>query len=155
MTRSTIFGFGKVKKYEDAAEAFIKAGNSFKLGNQWQSAGDAFKKACECLMFTDSELDAVNNLVEAGNCYKKINPVDAIQTFMQAIGMYNDKGRFSQSARYYKEVAEIYESDNNPGSAMDAYQQVVCACHVHCFFKIANTECIFGMLIAHFAEVMG
>lgn len=37
--RTLIFGFGKTQKYEDAAEAFVKAGNAYKLANLWQSAG--------------------------------------------------------------------------------------------------------------------
>ena len=37
--RTLIFGFGKTQKYEDAADAFVKAGNAYKLANLWQSAG--------------------------------------------------------------------------------------------------------------------
>ena len=39
LNRTTIFGFGKSQKYEDAAEAFVKAGNAYKLANLWESAG--------------------------------------------------------------------------------------------------------------------
>jgi hypothetical protein len=50
LRRSTIFGFGKAQKFEDAAEAFVKAGNAFKLSSLWESAGcfrfeiEAFRK---------------------------------------------------------------------------------------------------------------
>ena len=43
--------------------------------------------------------------------------------FSQAIEKYNDSGRFGQSAKYQKEIAEIYEADNNVDMAMDHYQQ--------------------------------
>jgi hypothetical protein len=39
LNRTTIFGFGKSQKYEDAAEAFVKSGNAYKLSNLWESAG--------------------------------------------------------------------------------------------------------------------
>jgi len=32
-------------------------------------------------------------------------------------------GRFAQSARYYKEIAEIYEKDGNTELAMNSYQE--------------------------------
>ena len=131
LNRTTIFGFGKSKKYEDAAEAFTKvlytcfmlyhvvfhpnhvvndfvmlhrfistclifllstsslppqlshtlfqAGNAFKLAALWESAGDAFLKAAECLKHENELTDSASKLVEAGNCFKKINPVKAIK----------------------------------------------------------------------------
>ena len=54
--------------------------------------------------------------------YKKVSPADAITCFSKAIEMYNDNGRFQQSARYYKEIAEIYEADQNFEYAIDAYK---------------------------------
>jgi alpha-soluble NSF attachment protein len=123
LNRSTIFGFGKQQKYEDAADLFTKAGNAFKLSNQWQSAGDAFLQSSEAWMQAgDNKTDAVNQIVEAGNCYKKINPVDAVKAFQRAIEHYNENGRFGSSARYWKEIAEIFEADHNTSSAADAYE---------------------------------
>lgn len=123
LKRTTLFGFGKSQKYEDAAAAFTKAGNAFKLANLWESAGEAFLKAADCLEHENETSDATNKLVEAANSYKKINPVKAIKTFNRVIELYNDAGKFSQSARYYQEVAEIYEADENFKGAMEAYQQ--------------------------------
>lgn len=37
--------------------------------------------------------------------------------------MFVPQGRFSQSAKYYKEVAEVCEADENLASAMDFYQK--------------------------------
>ena len=123
LNRSTIFGFGKAQKYEDATEAFTKAGNAFKLASLWESAGEAFLKAAECLKHQNEMADSANKLVEAGNCFKKSNPVKAIKVFNRVIEINNEAGKFSQSSRYYQEVGEIYESDNNVKGAMEAYQQ--------------------------------
>ncbi len=123
LNRSTIFGFGKSQKYEDAAEAFKNAGNAFKMENSWQSAGQAFVKAAEAVAMSESSSDAVNHYVEAANCFKKISPVDAIENFMTAVKLYGASGRFGMCARYYKEIAEIYEADHNTDSALGSYEQ--------------------------------
>ena len=124
LNRSTIFGFGKSQKYEDAAEAFIKAGNAYKLANQWQSAGDVFLQAADAYgKAGDFSTEIPQSIVEAANCYKKINPLDAVNTFRKAIDLYNDAGRFGMSARYAKEMAEVFEADHNPDGALAAYQE--------------------------------
>lgn len=123
LARSTIFGFGKEKKFEDAAEAFTKAGNQYKLGNRWQSAGEVFLKAGECHNQLKDELEAVNKIAEAGNCFKKLNPVEAIGAYKQAIDIYNAAGRFGRSATLMKEIAEIYEADGNNEAACATYEQ--------------------------------
>lgn len=124
LSKRSIFGglLSKSTKYEEAAEFFVKAGNSYKLANQWQSAGEAFTLAARNTLLTDMPGDAVNHFVEAGNAFKKINPSEAISSFNEAIKLYNDNGRFAMSARFYKEVAEIYETDKNYVSAIENYQ---------------------------------
>jgi alpha-soluble NSF attachment protein len=124
LKKKSIFGafLSKSAKYEEASEFFVKAGNSYKLANQWQSAGEAFTLAARNTLLTDMPGDAVNYFVEAGNAFKKINPNDAVNSFNEAITLYNDNGRFAMSARYYKEVAEIYESDKNFPAAIENYQ---------------------------------
>ena len=123
LARTSIFGFGKNQKHEDAAEAYTKAGNAFKLATLWESAGKAFVKAAEQHTVLNNSSDAASSYVEAGNSYRKINPKKGIKAFSKAIEIFNDAGRFAQSARYYKEVAEIFEADNNTDGAIDAYQQ--------------------------------
>jgi alpha-soluble NSF attachment protein len=122
LKRSTIFGFGKTQKYEDAADAYTKAGNQYKLGNRWQSAGECFMKAGECHKTLGSETDAVGSIAEAGNCYKKLNPVEAIVAFQAAIDIYNAGGRFGRSAALMKEIAEIYEADGNVAGAIESFE---------------------------------
>jgi len=124
LNRTTIFGFGKAQKYDDAAEAFLKAGNAYKLANLWQSSGDAFLKASEAWQERgDSQSEIINSLVEAGNAFKKISPIDAVKAFERAIAMYNDNGRFGMSARYYKEIGEIFETDHNQDAACAAFEK--------------------------------
>lgn len=123
LNRTTIFGFGKVQKYEDAAEAFKNAGNAYKLASLWQSAGDVFLQAAEANQMAGNASDTTTNLVEAANCYKKISPLDAVNAYRKAIDLYNEGGRFGMSSRYCKEMAEVFEADNNSEAALNAYQE--------------------------------
>lgn len=125
LNRSTFFGFGKSQKYEDAADFFTKAGNSYKLANQWQSAGEAFMKAANAVRSTDMPNDAATSFVEAANCFKKISPTEAVEAYQQAIAIYNDNGRFAMSARFYKELAELHESNRNIPEAIESYENAL------------------------------
>lgn len=44
--------------------------------------------------------------------------------FITAVAMYEESGRIAQAARYLKEIAEIYEQDNNMEEALNYYQRV-------------------------------
>lgn len=125
LNKKSVFGFLGLggNNFEEAAESFVKAGNAFKLSNQWQSAGDAFLKAASAQQKVADNTDAVNSYVEAANCYKRINPVDAVGAYNQAIELYNNNGRFGMSARYTKELAELFEQDNNKDSALVTYKE--------------------------------
>ena len=116
-----IFGFGKEQKLGDAADFYIKAGNAYKLDNQWQSAGDMFLEACKCHEKTESPNDSINDLVNAAQCYKKINPSQAIPVFLKAIDKYNENGRFGQSAKFHQEIAEMSEADDKYDTAIKHY----------------------------------
>jgi alpha-soluble NSF attachment protein len=123
LNRTLIFGFGKTQKYEDAAEHFKNAGNAYKLASLWQSAGEAFLQAAEAYGVLDQVTDTTGCIVEAAQCFKKVSPADAVLAFRKAIDMYNLNGRFGMSSRYCKEMAEVYEQDNNAEMALHAYQE--------------------------------
>jgi alpha-soluble NSF attachment protein len=106
--------FSSSSKYENAAELLQKAGNCFKVSSSWQEAGDAYMKASE--LFTtklSSSHEASAAMMDAGNCYKKVNPPQAINAFRGAIGLWTEAGRFNQAAKMLKEIAEMYEADKN------------------------------------------
>lgn len=119
----TLFGFGKSANKEQAAELYKSAGNAYKLSNSWESSGNAFLKAAESILQSESKSEAVNYYVEAGNSFKKVSLVDAITSYMKAIDLYAENGRFGMCARYYKEIAEIYEGDHNIDDALTTYEQ--------------------------------
>ena len=114
---ANVFGLGKQEKFEDAAEKYIKAGNSYKLDNKWLQAADMFKKAAKCHEKADCGNDALNDLVNAANALKKISPREAIPVFLQVVDKYNENGRFGQSAKITQEIADVYEADGNIAEA--------------------------------------
>ena len=136
LKRTTIFGFGKTAKYEDASAAFTKAGNSFKMSKQWTEAAEAFIKCAECQKFLDSDGDVTNSYVEAGSCYKKSDsPMDAVVPLELAITNYTERGRLGQVARYgacYLLSMNVVAAKDNDGMSMlillSVLQMCVC-CH--------------------------
>ena len=148
LNKKSVFAMftGSTQKYEDAAELFTKAGNAYKLKKQYDDAGLMYVKCAECHKERGETNDMINSFVEAGNIYKKSDPVKAIDAFTKAINGFNDSGRFGRSASLYKEIGEIYEADNNPEAAIDAYQNAVDmyendnkkSTASQCLIKIAN-----------------
>ncbi|KAL9418690.1 hypothetical protein AB3S75_036610 [Citrus x aurantiifolia] len=100
-------------KYEDAADLFDKAANSFKLAKSWDKAGATYVKLANCHLKLESKHEAAQAYVDAAHCYKKTSSNEAISCLEQAVNMFCDIGRLSMAARYYKEIAELYESEHN------------------------------------------
>jgi alpha-soluble NSF attachment protein len=126
LSRTTIFGFGKSQKFQDAADAFQKAGNAYKLSAEYTFAGQSFLRAADNFQKADAgNSDVLTAIVEAGNCFKLGNDLQkAVDAFSQAIMAYEETQRFGQCARYQKEVAEIYEGNGDIEGAIACYQKV-------------------------------
>ncbi|KAJ4710142.1 Alpha-soluble NSF attachment protein [Melia azedarach] len=114
-----IFG----SKYEDAADLFDKAANSFKLAKSWDKAGSTYVKLANCHLKLESKHEAAQAYVDAAHCYKKTSAKEAISCLEQAVNMFCDIGRLSMAARYYKEIAELYESDHNIEQAIVFFEK--------------------------------
>ncbi|GKV28206.1 hypothetical protein SLEP1_g37289 [Rubroshorea leprosula] len=110
-------------KYEDAAELFDKAANSFKLAKAWDKAGSTYVKLANCYLKSESKHEAAQAYVDAAHCYKKISSSEAISCLQQAVHLFCDIGRLSMAARYYKEIAELCESEKNLEQAIDYYEK--------------------------------
>ncbi|OAY46347.1 alpha-soluble NSF attachment protein 2 [Manihot esculenta] len=110
-------------KFEDAADLFEKAANSFKLAKSWDKAGSTYVKLANCHLRLDSKHEAAQAYVDAAHCYKKTSTNEAISCLCQAVDLFCDIGRISMAARYYKEIAELYESEANIEKAIDFYEK--------------------------------
>ncbi|XP_785670.2 alpha-soluble NSF attachment protein [Strongylocentrotus purpuratus] len=103
--------FGGPQKQEEACELYQRAANMFKMAKKWQEAGDAFCRAATVSISLDSKHEAATSYVDAGSCYKKVDPKKAISSLQQAIEIYTDKGKFTMAAKHYISIAEIYENE--------------------------------------------
>ncbi|XWS32685.1 hypothetical protein CRYUN_Cryun22dG0011100 [Craigia yunnanensis] len=110
-------------KYEDAADLFDKAANCFKLAKSWDKAGLTYVKLANCHLKLESKHEAAQAYVDAAHCYKKTASKEAISCLQEAVNMFCDIGRLSMAARYYKEIAELYESEQNMEQAIDYYEK--------------------------------
>lgn len=119
--RFSIFSSGT--KFEDASEAFEKAGNQFKIAKKWQAAGDMYAKCATCQLKMKETSRAAQFYQMAADAMKKVNPEGATKYFQQAIAMLCDAGRFTSAAKMQKEIAEIYEKEDNLEAAIENYRQ--------------------------------
>ncbi|XP_031109915.1 alpha-soluble NSF attachment protein [Ipomoea triloba] len=110
-------------KYEDAADFFEKAANCFKLAKSWDQAGATYVKLANCHLKLDSKHEAASAFADAGHNYKKTNTREAVSCLEQAVNLFLENGRLNMSARYYKEIAEIYEQEQNLEQAIAYYEK--------------------------------
>ncbi|OIT03041.1 PREDICTED: alpha-soluble NSF attachment protein-like [Nicotiana attenuata] len=110
-------------KHDDAADLFDKAANCFKLAKSWDQAGAVYVKVANCYLKLDSKHEAAGAYANAAHCYKKTNTREAISCLEQAVNMFLDIGRLNMSARYYKEIAELYEQEQNLEQAIIYYEK--------------------------------
>ncbi|XP_066158855.1 alpha-soluble NSF attachment protein isoform X1 [Euwallacea fornicatus] len=104
----SLFGGSRV---EDAIECYQRAANLFKMAKNWPSAGSAFNEAANLHLRAGSRHEAATNYVDAANCYKKSNINDAVTSYIKAIDLYTDMGRFSIAAKHHQSIAEMYENE--------------------------------------------
>lgn len=105
----SIFGGGM--KVDEAIEYYCRAANSFKMAKRWNDAGQAFEQAASLHLKQTNKHDAGSMLVDAANCYKKVDAQKAVKCLEQTIEIYVDMGRFTTAAKHHISIAEIYESD--------------------------------------------
>ncbi|KVI07037.1 NSF attachment protein [Cynara cardunculus var. scolymus] len=114
-----IFG----SKHEDAADLYEKAANFYKIGKSWDQAGAVYMKLADCYLKLDSKHEAANAFADAGHCYKKTNTTECISCLEQALNLFMEIGRLGMSAKYCKEIAELYEQEQNLEQAMVYYDK--------------------------------
>lgn len=83
----------------------------FKMAKKWANAGNAFTEVAGLHLKAGNKHDAASCFVDAGNCYKKVDPQQAVDSILKAIEIYTDMGRFSIAAKHHMTVAEIYENE--------------------------------------------
>ncbi|KAI9310917.1 soluble NSF attachment protein [Dichotomocladium elegans] len=147
--------FGPSNKFEDAAELYEKAGNMYKLAQQWTQAGDAFIEAAQLFKRGGgAKFDGSRAYENAAKCYKRQDPAAAVKALKEAIVLDQEGGSFRQAARHYQEIAELYENElNDAKAAYDAYGHAADlfnadespAMSNKCYLKVAQIAADLGM----------
>ncbi|KAG6433723.1 hypothetical protein SASPL_105338 [Salvia splendens] len=98
-------------KYEDAADLYQKAANSYKLSKSWDRAASTYIKLASCNLKSDSKHEAATAYVDSANCYKKISPKQAISCLDQAdIGdLCEQEKDMDQAITYFERAADLYQ----------------------------------------------
>lgn len=106
---SSFFSGGS--KVDEAIDLYIRAANSFKMAKKWPDAANAFCQAANLHLKQNNKHDAGTLFVDASNCFKKVDPGQAIKCLEKTIELYQDMGRFTTAAKHHISIAEIYETD--------------------------------------------
>jgi len=114
--------FGGSSKFEEASDLYTKAANLYKTSKKWDQAGEAYVKAAECCLKLQSTHEAATNYVNASTCFKKTNASRSVACLKQGVEFYTDEGRFSVAAKHQKEIAELYEAENDLDNSIANYQ---------------------------------
>jgi len=112
LKKSTWLSSSCERKYEDAAEYFAKAANAYKVGGHHDEAGNAYRHAADLYKDKLKSLgEASKCLSDAGTCFQKCDPSNAIDCYRSAVTLLCDAGRLNQAAKLSKQIAEIFEKD--------------------------------------------
>ena len=126
-----MFGSFFGNKYEDAAELYEQAANSFKLGKKWEEAAQCFDQLAECHVKLESIHEAASAMSSAAGCVKKADPKKAIpfynksadyfcnlrapwhgrQVLLEAAGQLEAVGECGV-LDFYEKAADLFETEN-------------------------------------------
>ncbi|KAI3474260.1 hypothetical protein Pfo_029048 [Paulownia fortunei] len=110
-------------KYDDAADLYQKAANSFKLSKSWDRAALVYIKLANCNLKSGSKHEAASAYVDGANYYKKTSPKQAISCLEQAVNIFLEINRLNMGARYCKEIGELYEQGQNFDQAITYFER--------------------------------
>jgi alpha-soluble NSF attachment protein len=114
--------FNKKGKYSDAADLFVKAGNSFKSIREWEKAGSAYGRAVDCWLQLNSLNDAAQCAADSGKMYAKTPETakEAIAAFRQAVQIYRENSKPTNAAKLLVEAAKLFQEGGDLDSAIEA-----------------------------------
>ncbi|KAK4483824.1 hypothetical protein RD792_011031 [Penstemon davidsonii] len=139
-------------KYEDAAELYQNAANSFKLAKTWDRAAIVYIKLANCNVKLGSKHEAAMAYVDAANCYKKTSPKQAISCLDEAVNMFLEINRINMAARYCKEIGELYEQKQIFDEAIVYFEH---SADLYQTEEVATSASQCRQKVAHFSAQLG
>jgi alpha-soluble NSF attachment protein len=114
--------FNKKGKYTDAADLFVKSGNSYKSIREWAKAGLAYQRAADCHLQVNDLTSAAQTAADSGKMYAKSPETapQAIAAFRQAVQIYRENSKPTNAARLLVEAAKLFQDGGDVDSAIEA-----------------------------------
>ncbi|KAK9173822.1 hypothetical protein CmeUKMEL1_18250 [Cryptosporidium meleagridis] len=128
--------------YDEAIQLYSEAGNKFKILKAWVDGCECFSRAAELSLKQNDLVTASNFYTECGNIMKRSDLQKAIPYFLKAVELYNKNGRFSQSGKLYKNIAESLESDFQYVECCEFYKKAADMFDMDEYSKTAYSSCI-------------
>ncbi|KAJ1609450.1 putative vesicle fusion protein [Cryptosporidium canis] len=128
--------------YDGAIQLYAEAGNKFKILKAWREGCESFCRAAELSVKQNDLVTASNYYTECGNIMKRLDLQKAIPYFSKAVDLYNKNGRFSQSGKLYKNIAEALESDFQYLECCEYYKKAADMFDMDEYSKTAYSSCI-------------
>uniref|UniRef100_UPI001CB95883 alpha-soluble NSF attachment protein-like n=1 Tax=Erigeron canadensis TaxID=72917 RepID=UPI001CB95883 len=120
----------------DAGKLYEKAATCYKLAKSWDQAGAAYVKSAQCHLKSfegDNRHSLLGGLStfgcaaiaykEAAHAYKNTNTKEFIACLEQASNLFIEIEWLSRSADHCKEIAELYEQEQNLEQAISYYHK--------------------------------
>ncbi|KAL0234465.1 hypothetical protein PCE1_001501 [Barthelona sp. PCE] len=116
--------FNKRGKFEQASEAYVKAGNLFKLEHNNASAAEAYLKAAECLsVYEEDNFNVTQYMLKAADVLGAIDIDKSVAILHDAIRRLQTVGSFKQAAKRMEQIGNLYLEGNRKKEGLDAYKQ--------------------------------
>jgi alpha-soluble NSF attachment protein len=113
----------KSHKYEDAAELFTKAAKQYSLAKAYTDAGNAYIRASECYSRSSfSQHQIAMSYINAAQNFAKQDITAGIAAMLKGINIMAEDGKFSQAAKYEKDLAQMFESIDDYENAIKHYE---------------------------------
>jgi tetratricopeptide (TPR) repeat protein len=121
------------KRYEDVYELLKKSANAYKLENSWEKAGNVYVKAAQYissnpsdgLFSVSSNFESIECYTNAAFCYDKIKHPNRFKCRISAIKIYKNSGKFDRAGKLHKEIANIYEQEQELVKAREQYTKAM------------------------------
>eukprot|EP00922_Rhytidocystis_sp_ex-Travisia-forbesii_P033698 GHVS01050037.1.p1 GENE.GHVS01050037.1~~GHVS01050037.1.p1 ORF type:complete len:302 (-),score=61.98 GHVS01050037.1:314-1219(-) len=140
--------------YDEAAQLYVSAANKYKMEKQWPAAASCFLQAASMQERLADLNQQAKCFVDAADLMKKYSTADAVEHYGRAVAIYNSQGRFSQSGKMLKSVAELYEAEGDMTHACKFYKEAADMFDMDEYGKAQFTQCIlkYADFVARYEE---
>ena len=114
----------KSKRYEEACKLYNKAGDKYKICNQWRKAADCYDN-CSKIKVALKE-NPLQFYQESFSCYTKINNYNSSKKIFEKMNKYLEKeGDYYQAGKNNENLGITNENKKNYNNAIHYYSQAL------------------------------